>query len=238
MERGRVRVQERGEVECGRQIRRGESGLVFLLCRSEWGPARVDGSVFGGLVASFLVVRDHLSQTRPNRHSARKRIHHAGLAVPCILWSPMSLWLPRSRQLVLLRAANHRHLPLRALSHHVLSRSPSTRPSPVHLRLVRYESTSTAGSDPKPSPPTPKEDGPLLTRAWKKVKHEAQHYWHGSKLLVSEVRISSRLQWKILHGESLTRRERRQVCLRASSRCLSDQSNTHSSEEPLRICSS
>ena len=145
----------------------------------------------------------------------------------------MSLWLPRYNP-VLLRAANRRHLPslpLRALSHHVLSRSPCllTRPSPVHLRLVRYESTSAQGSsqDPKPSPPTPKEDGPLLTRAWKKVKHEAQHYWHGSKLLVSEVRISSRLQWKILHGESLTRRERRQVRLHAPSRCSSDQSNLY-----------
>lgn len=43
------------------------------------------------------------------------------------------------------------------------------------------------------------------------MKHEAQHYWHGSKLLAKEVRISGRLQWKILHGESLTRRERRQL---------------------------
>jgi len=50
-----------------------------------------------------------------------------------------------------------------------------------------------------------------MTRVWKKVKHEAAHYWAGSKLLVSEVRISARLQWKILHGESLTRRERRQL---------------------------
>ncbi|TFL07046.1 LETM1-like protein-domain-containing protein [Pterulicium gracile] len=52
---------------------------------------------------------------------------------------------------------------------------------------------------------------PLMTRVWKKVKHEAAHYWHGTKLLVSEVRISARLQWKILHGEQLTRRERRQL---------------------------
>lgn len=137
----------------------------------------------------------------------------------------MSLWLPRSQvHPVVFRAANPRHLsslPLRAISHHVLSRSSSptillTRPFPTHLSLVRYESTSAAAAqgssqDPKPSPPAPKEDAPLLTRAWKKVKHEAQHYWHGSKLLVSEFRISSRLQWKILHGESLTRRERRQV---------------------------
>ena len=148
-------------------------------------------------------------------------MHHLGLGSQSVWSSPtMSLWLPRSQHPVLLR----RHLsslPLRALSHHVLARSTSpaflpTRPSPAHLRLVRHESTSTpaqgSSQDPKPSPPAPKEDAPLVTRAWKKVKHEAQHYWHGSKLLVSEVRISARLQWKILHGESLTRRERRQVC--------------------------
>ena len=140
----------------------------------------------------------------------------------------MSLWLPRSHQPALLRAANPRHvssIPLRPFSLHVLSRSSSpafllTRQPPAlyyaRLRLARHESTSAAAAqgspqDPKPSPPAPKEDAPLLTRAWKKVKHEAQHYWHGSKLLVSEVRISARLQWKILHGESLTRRERRQV---------------------------
>ncbi|KAF8121936.1 LETM1-like protein-domain-containing protein [Boletus edulis] len=135
----------------------------------------------------------------------------------------MSLWLPRSQ---IVRVANPRHLstfPLRTLSHHLLSRSASpaflsTRRSPqlyTHLRLLRCESSNAvlakgSSQDPKPSPPMPKDDA-SLARAWKKVKHEAQHYWHGSKLLVSEVRISARLQWKILHRESLTRRERRQV---------------------------
>ncbi|KAF8636539.1 hypothetical protein AX17_003351 [Amanita inopinata Kibby_2008] len=67
--------------------------------------------------------------------------------------------------------------------------------------------------DPKPGSSGPPDtlEPPLTTRVWKKVKHEAQHYWHGTKLLVSEVRISAKLQWKILHGESLTRRERRQL---------------------------
>jgi len=51
----------------------------------------------------------------------------------------------------------------------------------------------------------------LPQRVWKSIKEGAIHYWHGSKLLVSEVRISSRLQTKLLKGGSLTRRERRQV---------------------------
>jgi LETM1 and EF-hand domain-containing protein 1, mitochondrial len=46
---------------------------------------------------------------------------------------------------------------------------------------------------------------------WAKVKHEAAHYWHGSKLLVSEMRISLRLVFSLLQGKTLTRREKRQV---------------------------
>jgi len=52
---------------------------------------------------------------------------------------------------------------------------------------------------------------PLTTRIWTKVKHEASHYWHGTKLLASDIRISSRLLASLLRGKGLTRRERRQV---------------------------
>ncbi|KAI7901415.1 LETM1-like protein-domain-containing protein [Cokeromyces recurvatus] len=46
---------------------------------------------------------------------------------------------------------------------------------------------------------------------WEKVKEEAIHYWHGTKLLGLEVRISSALTWKLLNGGKLTRREHRQL---------------------------
>ncbi|KAK2466966.1 hypothetical protein APHAL10511_001224 [Amanita phalloides] len=99
----------------------------------------------------------------------------------------MFVWLPRARP-PLLRALRPRHS---CPPHHAFPLLPH-----------RLYSSS-------PLPDTVK--APLTTRVWKKVKHEAQHYWHGTKLLVSEVRISSKLQWKILQGESLTRRERRQL---------------------------
>ncbi|KAH7889264.1 LETM1-like protein-domain-containing protein [Phlebopus sp. FC_14] len=148
----------------------------------------------------------------------------------------MSLWLPRSQKTVVLRSGSRHFLAQQRIHYispqtlHRASYSIVARSSRLHLPgasyvpysgkygLVRHESNSAAmppspPQEPKPSPPAPKDaaDAPLLTRAWKKVKHEAQHYWHGSKLLVSEVRISGRLQWKLLHGESLTRRERRQL---------------------------
>lgn len=46
---------------------------------------------------------------------------------------------------------------------------------------------------------------------WEKVKHEAHHYWEGTKLLGLEMKISSRLLLKMTAGYELTRREYRQL---------------------------
>ncbi|CAO3607509.1 unnamed protein product [Mucor fragilis] len=46
---------------------------------------------------------------------------------------------------------------------------------------------------------------------WTKVKEEAVHYWHGTQLLGFEIRVSSKLTWKLLNGGKLTRREHRQL---------------------------
>ena len=147
----------------------------------------------------------------------------------------MSLWFPRSSPSLITRFPSNYRQPLArhaarivisslhptphhlAHPHLLLIRPQSTLPTPDSTRNASTTSaqSNSPSSDPKP-PSSPKDvstvKAPLSTRVWKKVKHETLHYWHGSKLLVSEVRISSRLQWKILHGENLTRRERRQVC--------------------------
>ncbi|KAL1892668.1 LETM1 domain-containing protein ylh47 [Sporothrix stenoceras] len=44
-----------------------------------------------------------------------------------------------------------------------------------------------------------------------KIKKEAQHYWDGTKLLATEVKISTRLAVKMAAGYELTRRENRQL---------------------------
>ncbi|THC97996.1 hypothetical protein EYZ11_002498 [Aspergillus tanneri] len=44
-----------------------------------------------------------------------------------------------------------------------------------------------------------------------KIKKEAQHYWDGTKLLATEVKISSRLVLKMAAGYELSRREHRQL---------------------------
>ncbi|KZT11621.1 LETM1-domain-containing protein [Laetiporus sulphureus 93-53] len=145
----------------------------------------------------------------------------------------MSVWLPKPSPSLLARTCS-RPSPFAALrvlagaSHNALSPLPphalyalsrrfeSTKPAPENVRSASTAATddSHVAAEPKPAPLAPKDpadDASRATRIWKKVKHEAQHYWHGSKLLAAEVRISSRLVWKILHGDNLTRRERRQL---------------------------
>lgn len=54
-----------------------------------------------------------------------------------------------------------------------------------------------------------------LRKGWQSIKdmarHEAEHYWNGTKLLVADVRTARSLVGKTLDGNALTRRERKQL---------------------------
>ena len=58
---------------------------------------------------------------------------------------------------------------------------------------------------------TKKEEEKNKLKIGQKIKKELLHYWDGTKLLVAEVKISSKLALKMAAGYELTRRERRQV---------------------------
>jgi hypothetical protein len=58
---------------------------------------------------------------------------------------------------------------------------------------------------------TKKEEEKKSLTLGQKIKKELLHYWDGTKLLVTEVRISSKLALKMAAGYELSRRERRQV---------------------------
>ncbi|KAF9375482.1 hypothetical protein CPB97_011441, partial [Podila verticillata] len=46
---------------------------------------------------------------------------------------------------------------------------------------------------------------------WERFKLEMIHYWHGTKLLGKEIKISTKLAGRVLQGNKLTRREQRQL---------------------------
>ncbi|KAL2800954.1 LETM1-like protein-domain-containing protein [Aspergillus keveii] len=70
--------------------------------------------------------------------------------------------------------------------------------------------TKTAAAGDKKVSEEPKKEAKKLTLG-QKIKKEVQHYWDGTKLLATEVRISSRLALKMAGGYELTRREHRQL---------------------------
>jgi len=46
---------------------------------------------------------------------------------------------------------------------------------------------------------------------WEKVVAEAKHYYSGFKLLFLDVKVSTKIIWKVLNGKTLSRRENRQL---------------------------
>lgn len=47
-----------------------------------------------------------------------------------------------------------------------------------------------------------------------RIVDELKHYYHGFRLLWIDTKIAARMLWRILHGNTLSRRERRQVLTR------------------------
>jgi LETM1 and EF-hand domain-containing protein 1, mitochondrial len=56
-----------------------------------------------------------------------------------------------------------------------------------------------------------KKDEPKKLTLGQKIKKEVEHYWSGTKLLATEVKISSKLALKMAAGYELSRREHRQL---------------------------
>jgi LETM1 and EF-hand domain-containing protein 1, mitochondrial len=74
--------------------------------------------------------------------------------------------------------------------------------------LAESKESATEKSDEKAA--IKKEEEKRLTIG-RKIMKEIQHYWDGTKLLATEVRISSKLALKMAAGYELSRRENRQV---------------------------
>ncbi|CEQ39890.1 SPOSA6832_01447 [Sporobolomyces salmonicolor] len=93
-----------------------------------------------------------------------------------------------------------------------LAPAPSSPSSQSSTPIAAAESKEVAAAeDKKAVAKKDKEKAGRLTRVWASVKKEALHYWHGTKLLGKEIRISSRLLRRLIVGKKLTRREHRQL---------------------------
>ncbi|KAG0231207.1 hypothetical protein BGW41_002235 [Actinomortierella wolfii] len=96
---------------------------------------------------------------------------------------------------------------------------PAIKPSPVieketlasraadlaKAKAAKEASEAASGIAGEGAVVTPKK--PL----WDRIKAELIHYWHGTKLLGKEIKISTKLAVQLLKGDKLTRREQRQL---------------------------
>lgn len=89
---------------------------------------------------------------------------------------------------------------------------PQTKGKPVEA------AASSSSVDSKELTKMPvKETSPPKRSIGKRIWDEIVHYYHGFRLLGIDIRLATRLVWKILHGEELSRREHKQLV-----RCIAD----------------
>ena len=96
---------------------------------------------------------------------------------------------------------------------HTVSKSDATavdKTKALENATLSEQAEAKAIGKPEEKSAGKKEEEKKLTIG-QKIKKELQHYWDGTKLLATEVKISSKLALKMAAGYELSRRENRQV---------------------------
>lgn len=89
------------------------------------------------------------------------------------------------------------------LRHYSTERAEKPEKTDIPKELIKKEEA--------PSTELVKETDAAKPSLWEKVKHEAQHYWDGTKLLGYEIKVSTKLLFKVAAGYGLSRRETNQL---------------------------
>ncbi|XP_048114933.1 LETM1 domain-containing protein LETM2, mitochondrial isoform X1 [Alosa alosa] len=84
--------------------------------------------------------------------------------------------------------------------------SPAASPPPAATA-----SAATASGPPPPAPSKPAERAVVRKSIGQRIVDELRHYYDGFRLLGIDTKIAGRMVWRLLHGQLLTRRERRRL---------------------------
>lgn len=72
-------------------------------------------------------------------------------------------------------------------------------------------SAATPASSTAAAVPPVQEKAVLKKSLYQRIVDELKHYYNGFRLLGIDIKIAGRMVWRLLHGQLLTRRERRRV---------------------------
>ncbi|KAA1068968.1 hypothetical protein PGT21_007278 [Puccinia graminis f. sp. tritici] len=183
-----TRNQPARMIQRGEEIHSTEDSFLRSF-RGKWRLTNYSASTLG-------IARSSVLTAHPHQHS-RAFSQLSPLGFPSNHWPSTSPLILRDR-LAYPRSYNS-----------LIKRFNSTGPTPPSDN--EKELTQSHKSSSKTLTPATDQQLTRLQRIWKSVREEASHYWHGTKLLGKEIRLSAKYQLKLLKGKKLTRRERRQV---------------------------
>lgn len=86
-----------------------------------------------------------------------------------------------------------------------------TKPAPIPTNTTPVPKESVVVSTVRGIVVSTKEAVMNPRATWQHIKKEIHHYWVGSKLLWSEIKITWQILQRVLYGHEMTRRERRQL---------------------------
>lgn len=100
--------------------------------------------------------------------------------------------------------------------------SKATQPPTQESTSGIKKDSDTPQSDPPPAPApaiststpavAPAQERAVVKKSlYQRVADELKHYYNGFRLLGIDIKIAGRMVWRLLHGQVLTRRERRRV---------------------------
>ncbi|XP_053319041.1 LETM1 domain-containing protein LETM2, mitochondrial [Spea bombifrons] len=85
---------------------------------------------------------------------------------------------------------------------------------PTVSNRIYHTSRSHLQNKPPPEPPTlePEKIAQVVRKSLgQRVIDEVKHFYHGFRLLWIDTKVAARMVWRLLHGQVLTRRERRRL---------------------------
>ncbi|KAM9742922.1 LETM1 domain-containing protein LETM2, mitochondrial isoform 2-T4 [Menidia menidia] len=147
----------------------------------------------------------HLSSSFPLRHSRYTHPHPHGYR--------------GNRPALLARSLHSSGVWLQDIKQEDTKDSPAASPDASTGDIK--DSAVAASQPPPPSAPTPPPAAaavpPVQERAivkksvYHRIVDELKHYYNGFRLLGIDIKIAGRMVWRLLHGQLLTRRERRRL---------------------------
>ncbi|XP_018109059.1 LETM1 domain-containing protein LETM2, mitochondrial isoform X2 [Xenopus laevis] len=90
--------------------------------------------------------------------------------------------------------------------------SPSWSTRAFHASGFSLQDAPPPPPSTPPSPPEPEKSPQVVRKSLgQRVMDEIKHFYHGFRLLWIDTKVAARMVWRLLHGQVLTRRERRRL---------------------------